>query len=152
MSAISWWMRLLCQKIAQSANLEEEISGKLWESRFQSVKILDETSLLACAAYVDLNPIRSALVELFGESDYTSAQRRISPCCSSSNGRRWLPVIRGDGRVANLLMTRPPYVLRDQQVNDQAAVDVMAQLEHSAPPPPVSEGNLRRRLVHPHRL
>ncbi len=43
-----------------------------------SVKILDETGLLACAAYVDLNPIRAALCEVLEESDYTSAQRRIS--------------------------------------------------------------------------
>ena len=78
LSDISWWMRLLCQKIAQRANREDEIPGKFWESRFQSVKILDETGLLACAAYVDLNPIRAALVELLEESDYTSAQRRIS--------------------------------------------------------------------------
>lgn len=78
LSDMSWWMRLLCQRIAQRANREEELSGKFWESRFQSVKILDETGLLACAAYVDLNPIRAALVELLEESDYTSAQRRIS--------------------------------------------------------------------------
>src|SRR5690606_19544628 len=71
-------MRLLCQKVAQKANREDEIPGRFWESRFQSVKILDETGLLACAAYVDLNPIRAALVELLEESDYTSAQRRIS--------------------------------------------------------------------------
>ena len=78
LSDISWWMRLLCQKVAQRANREDEIPGKFWESRFQSVKILDETGLLACAAYVDLNPIRAALMELLEESDYTSAQRRIS--------------------------------------------------------------------------
>ena len=78
LSDMSWWMRLLCQKIAQRANREEEISGKFGESRFQSVKMLDETGLLASAADVDLNPFRAALVELFEESDYTSAQRRIS--------------------------------------------------------------------------
>ena len=78
LSDISWWMRLLCQKIAQRANREDEMQGKFWESRYKSVKILDETGLLACAAYVDLNPIRAALVELLEESDYTSAQRRIS--------------------------------------------------------------------------
>ena len=32
----------------------------------------------ACAAYVDLNPIRAALVEMLEESNYTSTQRRIS--------------------------------------------------------------------------
>ena len=40
--------------------------------------MLDETAILACAAYVDLNPIRAALAETIEESDFTSAQKR---CC-----------------------------------------------------------------------
>jgi hypothetical protein len=61
LSDISWWMRLLCQTIALRANGEEgEGLGKFWQSRFKAVRILDEETLLACAAYVDLNPIRAA--------------------------------------------------------------------------------------------
>ena len=41
------------------------------------MRICDETALLACAAYVDLNPIRAALAETLEGSDYTSIQRRI---------------------------------------------------------------------------
>ncbi len=41
------------------------------------MRLLDETSLLACAAYVDLNPIRAAIAEILEQSDYTSIQRRI---------------------------------------------------------------------------
>ncbi|MEI7460278.1 MAG: hypothetical protein WCK15_12780, partial [Pirellula sp.] len=72
-------MRLLCQYIAFRANGEEgEGLGRFWQSRFKAVRILDEESLLACAAYVDLNPIRAALAETLEASDYTSVQRRIT--------------------------------------------------------------------------
>ena len=77
LSDISWWMRLLCQKIAVRANKEDQISGRFFQGRFKGVKIIDESGLLACAAYVDLNPIRAALAQTLEESDYTSAQRRI---------------------------------------------------------------------------
>ena len=79
LSNISWWMRLLCQHIALRANGEEGKGlGRFWQSRFKAVRILDEESLLACAAYVDLNPIRAALAETLEASDYTSVQRRIT--------------------------------------------------------------------------
>jgi len=69
-------MRLLCQYIALRANNEDgegegEGLGRFWQSRFKAVRILDEEALLACVAYVDLNPIRAALAETLEESDYT---------------------------------------------------------------------------------
>jgi REP element-mobilizing transposase RayT len=86
LSDISWWMRLLCQYIALRANGEEgEGLGKFWQSRFKAVRILDEETLLACAAYVDLNPIRAALAETLEESDYTSVQRRITSLKSNAS-------------------------------------------------------------------
>ncbi len=77
LSDISWWMRLMCQTIAQRINAEDEATGKVWESRFRAVRLLDESALLACSAYVDLNPIRAAMAETLEQSDYTSIQRRI---------------------------------------------------------------------------
>ena len=78
LSDLSWWMRLLCQYIAMRANAEEgEGLGRFWQGRYKAVRILDEESLLACAAYVDLNPIRAGLAEILEQSDYTSVQRRV---------------------------------------------------------------------------
>lgn len=77
LSDISWWMRLLCQPLAVKANREEDQLGRFWQGRFRAVRICDEAALLACAAYVDLNPIRAALAETLEGSDYTSVQRRI---------------------------------------------------------------------------
>jgi len=77
LSDVSWWMRILCQKIAIRANMEDGELGKFWQNRFRAVRLLDEESLLACAAYVDLNPIRAAIAETLETSDFTSVQRRI---------------------------------------------------------------------------
>jgi hypothetical protein len=77
LSDISWWMRLLSQKIAQRANRADEEVGKFWQARYRAVRLLDETAILACAAYVDLNPIRAAMAETLEQSDFTSVQRRL---------------------------------------------------------------------------
>ena len=77
LSDVSWWMRLLCQNIGTRANQEDKQVGKFFQGRFRAVRILDEETLLACAAYVDLNPIRAAMAETIELSDYTSAQRRV---------------------------------------------------------------------------
>ncbi|MFG0262973.1 MAG: transposase [Novipirellula sp. JB048] len=77
LSSISWWMRLLCQRVAMRANREDQESGHFFQARFHATRIADEASLLACAAYVDLNPIRAAIAETLEQSDHTSVQRRI---------------------------------------------------------------------------
>jgi REP element-mobilizing transposase RayT len=77
LSDISWWMRLLSQKIGSRANRDDKEVGKFWQSRYKGVKLLDEASILACAAYVDLNPIRAAIAENLEGSFYTSAQQRV---------------------------------------------------------------------------
>ncbi len=45
--------------------------------RFKALRIMDETGLLACAMYVDLNPIRAAMVEIPVKANHTSAHDRI---------------------------------------------------------------------------
>ncbi len=87
LSDIAWWMRLLSQNIGQRANREDEEVGKFWQARYRAVRLLDETSLLACAAYVDLNPIRAAMAQTLETSDYTSVQKRIQSLKSSASRR-----------------------------------------------------------------
>ncbi len=77
LSDISWWMRLLCQHIAMRANREDEETGKFFQGRFKAVCLLDETAVLSCSAYVDLNPIRAALAETLESSPHTSVQLRL---------------------------------------------------------------------------
>ncbi len=77
LSDISWWMRLLNQRIAQRANREDEASGRFFEDRYKAVPLIDESAVLACTAYVELNPIRAAIAETLEQSDHTSVKRRI---------------------------------------------------------------------------
>jgi hypothetical protein len=77
LSSISWWMRLLCQRVAQRANHEEKERGRFFQDRFGATLLTDEASLLACAAYVDLNPIRAAMAMTLESSAHTSVQTRI---------------------------------------------------------------------------
>jgi hypothetical protein len=70
-------MRLLCQRIDQRANREDDATGKFWESRYRSVKLIDDEAILACSAYVDLNEVRARLAETIEDSNFSSVQRRI---------------------------------------------------------------------------
>lgn len=77
LSDISWLMRQLAEHVAVRANKEDECTGRFWEGRFKSQPLLDEAAILACSAYVDLNPVRARIAQTPEESDYTSAQDRI---------------------------------------------------------------------------
>ena len=77
LSDIGWWVRLLCQSVAIRANQEDQESGRFWQSRFRAERILDDSTLVACTAYVDLNPIQAAITDKLETSDLTSAQLRI---------------------------------------------------------------------------
>lgn len=77
LSDISWFMKFTREEIACRSNREDEITGHFWDGRFKSQILLDEASLVACVAYVDLNPVRAAMAETPEQSLYTGVKDRI---------------------------------------------------------------------------
>ena len=77
LSSLSWFMGRVNEYMARTANKEDEVKGRFWESRFKCQALLDEAAMVACMVYVDLNPIRAGRAGTPEGSEYTSIRERI---------------------------------------------------------------------------
>jgi REP element-mobilizing transposase RayT len=77
LQSLSWFMKCLKEPLARLANRQDKARGAFFEERFKSVAILDEESLLATCAYVDLNPVAAGIALIPEASPYTSINQRV---------------------------------------------------------------------------
>ena len=96
LSDISWWMRILCQRVAKRANRESKETGRFFNGRFKAVRLLDEEAILACMSYVDLNPIRAKAAETLEESKHTSIAARIAAFARENEDAKPVPEATGN--------------------------------------------------------
>jgi len=64
------------RRYTRRINFREGWRGHLWQGRFSSF-IMEETYLLACARYVELNPVRAGLVKKPEEWRWSSARAHM---------------------------------------------------------------------------
>ena len=65
-------MKALGQRYVQYINRTYRRSGTLWEGRFRSCLTQQETYLLACQRYIELNPVRAGMVQHPAEYRWSS--------------------------------------------------------------------------------
>ncbi len=78
LAELGWFMKALKEPLARRANREDRCRGTFWEARYTSVPLLDQAALIACMAYVDLNPVRAALADRPERSAHTAVRARIT--------------------------------------------------------------------------
>ena len=97
-------MKALRQRYVQYANRTYRRSGSLWEGRFRSCLTQEESYLMACQRYIELNPVRAEMVE--HPADYRWSSYRVN----------------AQGEASPLVVPHPLYeALGDARFSEQIA-------------------------------
>ncbi len=76
-AALGGLMKRLAGRQTRYHNVLRGRSGTLWESRYKSSPVDSDAYLLACARYIDLNPVRARMVATPEEYQWSSCRYRL---------------------------------------------------------------------------
>jgi len=111
LGSLSVFMQLLKQPIARRANLEDECGGHFFEQRFYSAALMNEETVVAAMAYVDLNPIRARIAESIADCEHTSVAERLSRGSDITQLDQALkPLVSGLERAVTIALSFPGYL------------------------------------------
>src|SRR5262245_12611121 len=103
LSNVSWFMGALSENIARRCNSEDCCTGKFWESRYTCRNLAEESAILICGIYVDLNPIRAGEAKTPEQARHSSAYDRIE----GRKRRKFSAANAGNGSSEKPASTKP---------------------------------------------
>ncbi len=158
-ASVSKTLQSVGRRYVQHFNHSYGRTGTLWEGRYKSTLIDSESYLLTCMRYIEMNPVRAAMVErpedypwssyrrnALGESDALVIPHRLYQGLGRGQGKRqdayralFLVPIPDDGMTAIRNATNKAWVLGDSRFRDK--VSALSQRRAS----PLSRGRPRKR-------
>ncbi|MBD8527976.1 transposase [Pseudomarimonas arenosa] len=129
---LSWFMRCLAEPIAREANEEDGCTGRFWEGRYKCQILLDDQALLACMAYVDLNPVRGGIASDLRTSHHTSIHRKIELSDSAALSRP-IAAVAGPSMAGFLPISEGEYIELVDWAGRQLRPDKRGAICHTAP-------------------
>lgn len=87
--ALAKLMKVLAARTTRYRNRLEGRTGTLWESRYRSSIVQNDTYLLACTRYIELNPIRARMVAHPSDYPWSSFNTRFNTTATAD----WLDEI-----------------------------------------------------------
>jgi hypothetical protein len=74
---LGWFHKLLKEPCARLWNLEDNVSGHVWQERYFCLPCRSSDQLKATAAYIALNPVRAGAADELDRCRHSSIERRL---------------------------------------------------------------------------
>lgn len=111
LSSISWFMKCLSEPIARRANKEDQVTGRFWQGRFSSKKVLDQEAAIETSIYIDLNPIKSGKADTVETSRDASIADRVEKVAKNLPLEFILPI----REIIWQFVSETPYLLLEEE-------------------------------------